>query len=891
MEFTNKINLDRLADFSRYLGILYQDSEFKNWLHSGALLKKYPLTELYRELKKETEDLKDLKSIKRTFRKFKQRHFLRLGARDFLQNISFEDLVLQISYIAEVTLQVGFEILISNPHLFAYDIQNFDNLKDCQFTIIGLGKLGGKELNYSSDIDLIYIYHPKDSIAQCKIYTNLALTLNSIIGDMFEGDRVFNVDMRLRPKGRYGELVQSYDTVVEHYLLSGQAWERQALIKARGVAGGRNLATDFLKEIRPFVFRRFLDFQALEEIRSMRDKILKETETKGGVYPENVKLGIGGIREVEFIVQAFQLIYGGRYPELMEPNTLVCLEKLEQLNLLSEEIKHELRNSYIFLRRVEHWIQLDRNRQSSTLPKNKEDLERLARSMYFSNEKEFFEALTFHAQKVHSHFKELFSKNTKKSQKAHIKENANKFYVIIDGKESISIKYFSTEFREKISGLLNDLNETLSLDAFYGCSKRIGSFLDRVARRPGLVKYLEDNIDYTIEALSAVGRSRFIHHLLTHQPSLIEGVIEYFYTTDNWMEYATNILTPLSFDEAIEWIRKIKNERLLYLSILDIKGDISIENLLKELSYLAEFVITQTYNKILDLMNIPKDFPLAILALGKLGSKELGYFSDLDLMYVYEPMPNEDPNLIPDLVVKIIQRFNNMLKIPMQEGPGYEVDTRLRPTGNYGPLVVTYKRWRDYYEHEADIWEIQSLTKLRPITGNSELCKRIRENQREILLKNSDEKLIWEKIIYMRDKIIAERAQEKENVVDLKVGKGGLTDLEFFIQGMLLTHKIPLDLDLDNVTNLYFSLLATNKAEDFANMFKEIYRGFLYIIQRIQLLTNLGTSKISKDKFLDACQMGLWPPHNYFLIEDWEDLIKFKNMVSRFWENNILTIK
>lgn len=196
--------------------------------------------------------------------------------------------------------------------------------------VFGLGKLGGRELNYASDIDLIYIYQPKDSSISCSFCTILAQKLNDIIGDHFEGDRVFRVDMRLRPEGRYGELVQSFEGAVDHYLISGQPWERQALLKARGVAGDRNLASLFLTEVRPFIFRRFLDFQAIEEIKFMRDKILEETEQVKGDYPEDVKLGIGGIREVEFITQAFQLIYGGRYPELSETNTLLCLDKLKK---------------------------------------------------------------------------------------------------------------------------------------------------------------------------------------------------------------------------------------------------------------------------------------------------------------------------------------------------------------------------------------------------------------------------------------------------------------------------------------------------------------------------------------------------------------------------------
>ncbi len=881
--------LKDIGFFSRYLGRLLENKKYYEWLvDRGGLQKTYPLMELYTELKEQLSGLNGLDEIKRSIREFKQRHFLRLGARDFLKNIEFQTLVLQISYIAEVCLQVGIEILLSKPTIWKKD--SFVPI-ECEFCILGLGKLGGRELNYVSDIDLIYIYNPNKTSHSCHLYTYLVRCLNSIIGDMFEGDRVFNVDMRLRPKGRYGELIQSYESAIDHYLLSGSSWERQALLKARGVAGDRNLATLFLNEVRPFVFRRFLDFQAIDEIRSMRDKILKEIGQKTGDVPEDVKLGIGGIREIEFIVQAFQLIYGGRYPELMESNTILCMEKLRKLKLIPLKVLKELRDAYIFLRRVEHWIQLDDNRQSSKIPRSTSDRRRLSCAMGFDTWDDFLKKLKTYASFVHTHFRELFSKAKKQTITKDSKSQKDNTYKEVD-KDIISLSCFGPTARLKVKDLLNELSKTLSDDAFYGASKRIQTFLNRIEKRPGLMKYLEENLNSTIEIISMIGRSRFFSEFLCSQPSLIEGIIEgtKFREQEDWKIYASRIIEPLDFADAVEWMRKIKNERILYFAMQDIKGMLGLKPLLYNLTDVAEFVINAAYSKVLEYTNTDRELPLAILGLGKLGSKELGYFSDLDLMFVYEPVPHEDPEIIPDKVIKLVQRFNNILRMPLQEGPGYEIDTRLRPTGNYGPLIVTLSRWNEYYNNEADIWEIQSLLRLRPIAGNPYLCEKIKKLKIDICFKQRDKGYVWEKISYMRNRIINERAKESKDVVDIKVGRGGMIDIEFIVQGLFLSQAISstyMEKDTLSILDRMFDLLSIDM--EFSNLLKQVYKEYISLLQRVQLLTNLNSSRISRKKFLDAIQMGLWPACDSPLIEAWEDIQKYKKLVDRFWEH-FLTI-
>ncbi len=320
------------------------------WTGCGTkknLLRRYAVTDLYNDLTRTVHDAASWKAALIAFRRFKQRHFLRIGARDLLGRADLAETTAQLSDLAQVALEAGLQWLKDHPALWAppaLAARIPELFRHHTLTVLGLGKLGGRELNYVSDVDLLFLREDTNGRASDddreKFYETLCLLCQKLVGllaDSVEGDRVFHVDLRLRPQGKDGELVPRLAAATSHYLLHGRAWERQMLLKARPVAGDRALGTAFLKEVRPFVFRRFLDFQALDELKSMRDRILQELRSQRQGAPFDVKLGVGGIREVEFLVQSFQLIYGGRMPQLDEPNTLAALEKLKSLRLLPAE--------------------------------------------------------------------------------------------------------------------------------------------------------------------------------------------------------------------------------------------------------------------------------------------------------------------------------------------------------------------------------------------------------------------------------------------------------------------------------------------------------------------------------------------------------------------------
>ncbi len=865
--------IEGLENYSRYLKRLTEIPHHREWLlqHGGAL-RSYPLTELYGEVRRECGNARDIASLKRILRRFKQRHFLRLGLKDFMGQISFEELVVGISSIAEVSLQVLLEKLCRG-------MKDFPSLKigtDTNLTIMGLGKLGGRELNFVSDIDIVYFYDEVKKEDSNLFYTRLAQTINHILEDPFDGDRVFKVDNRLRPGGKDSPLVVSYEAAVDYYLISGSPWERQALLKARCVGGDRNLAASFLKEIRPFIFRRFLDFQAIDEIRAMRDKILDETERLNQDLQRDVKLGPGGIREIEFIVQSFQLIYGGRYPSLAEPNTLRCIEELRKIGLFKEEDANQLRDAYIFLRRVEHWIQLDGNRQWSKLPTGEMDLRRLSFALGLDGDVDsFFTKLSHYRKVVHFCFKELFSSVP-----------ASEASSIVPSFSSVIVKKFPPSLQSTIEQVVYNLGKRLSPTKEGLCLSRIESYLKKILSRRGLVTYLErcsSELGYIMEVMA---RSKFVYDILISQPALIEGIMEEFFlsTEGEWERRSHVIVDGLPYDESIEWIRRIKNERILFLAIKDIQGLLSLENVLVKLSRLADFIIKMTYDKVLSHLGEGPSYPLAILALGKLGSRELGYLSDLDLMFVYHPLPGEDGEIIPAKTLKIVHRLTHLLRVPLQDGPGYEVDTRLRPTGNYGPLIVTKKRWMEYYLEEADIWELMSLVRLRGIAGNSRVLAMLEESLRSVLDIKKPSRRIWNRVAEMRNRIEEERTEESEEVIDLKLGRGGLVEIEFLIQGALLSSGvIPEKRSAFYLVSHLRELAGISKEN--INILSHALKIYHFLIQRIHLLTNLGGSRITKENFFEAKEMSLLD--NPYGVEDWEDIIKYKRLVRRIWEGVI----
>jgi glutamate-ammonia-ligase adenylyltransferase len=803
--------IEHIRKCSQYLNILLRNNpDFEEFLLSeGNIKRKYPLANIYSALGSEVAEARCFNDLLRIFRRFKQRHFLRIGARDLCGYADLSETTGQLSDLATVALQVGLEVLSAHPGWWAGDRDSDIRLRlgaRMPLVVLGLGKLGGHELNYVSDIDLIFLRSdaekdgadgPEDSIM---LLSRLVHRLSRLLSDPFEGDRVFHVDFRLRPQGKEGILAPSMSGAIEHYLLRGRAWERQMLLKCRPVAGERSEGNAFIREIRPFVFRRFLDFQALGELKEMRSRILSESARfKPGTRGFDVKLGIGGIREIEFFVQSMQLIYGGRRPELDEPNTLKCLEKLSGLGLLPQETAEEMKRSYTFLRNVEHYIQIDQNRHTQRLPRSWDERMRLVCAMGFGDdEAAFLRALEMRCSIVHSRFQELFREA--REEKDRVKEETHPGVKMLSSfpsepfeKLKETLDHFPVSMKSQILiETLEGFSHISDTEVLKKVLVRLDTYLGSVARRTGLKRLFEEAAHgaWLAPFCRAIASSKMVAALLSYNPSLVEGhalTSGIFMSAPRWLQSGIGLLQSTEeYGEKLERIRRLKNERIVQLALADLGGLLDFAALEGELTFLADFVIRSTLDTVRQNLRLPEGLPLSVLGMGKLGSMEMSYLSDLDLVFVYSPGVHEQDSRIPGEVIRLIQRFMNMLSMPLQEGPGYPMDVRLRPTGTHGPLVVTRKSWLEYYQAWADIWEIQALLRIRHIAGDLELGRWIEERAAEICFRKRPVESVWPRICHLRKRMERERAAETEDEIDLKLGMGGLADIEFIAQGRLL---------------------------------------------------------------------------------------------------------
>ncbi|SMC27747.1 glutamate-ammonia-ligase adenylyltransferase [Desulfacinum hydrothermale DSM 13146] len=896
--------LERIHHASAYLSTLLRRQDYRTWLWDAKnLWRRYGVTELFRDLSQDLDRASSFHDVLRCYRSFKQRHFLRIGGRDLLGWADLEETTGQISDLAQVCLQVGLEWLKGHPHTWVPEAQRESApalLRSMSVVVLGLGKLGGRELNYVSDVDLLFLrqevsFDESESADASRLTALLCQKLVQLLADPVEGDRVFHVDLRLRPQGKDGELVPTAGGAAYHYLLQGKAWERQMLLKARPVAGDRGLGASFLKEIRPFVFRRFLDFQALDELKAMRDRILFEGVSRTSRRGFDVKLGTGGIREVEFLVQSFQLIYGGRHPQLEEPNTLKALRRLQELDLLPSGAARELQDAYVFLRRVEHWVQLDQNRQTQELPASDEGRRRLASALGFQGHWDrFLLTLQGHCRVVHQHFTALFSGPDQADSETESVDGA------ADGigdlrswleRQVPSLAAFPGSFVRGVEEGVLPYVEAVDDALRQTMAARVDRYLAQVCRRPGLQKFLAAQTRWVPVIMGAVARCKLVADMLEHQPGLVETLAQWddrAVSHEHWRSSARSILVrTTAYDETFEWLRRLKNERLLMVALEDLSGTWSHPQVEAALSDLADFVIQETLHTVCAAVELSDQTPLAVLALGKLGSREMDYLSDLDLMFVYEPLEGEAPDQIPMPVVRLMHRFMRMLTTPLQEGPGYQVDARLRPTGTYGPLAVTRANWEDYYANRADIWEIQALLRLRAVAGPRKLQRELMQQAADLCYQPRRKESVWPRLAELRRRMEEERTSEKKDVVDLKLGPGGMADVEFLVQGaQLLYGHAKEELRRANVREaLAEAARRVLEDEETAHKLTAAFQVLRSLEHRLHLMTHLGGGRISRAQLEHLVRLRLWPPPGLPLrLDTWEDLLALRRFVRRQWQ-------
>ena len=804
-------------------------------------------------------------------RSFKQREMLRIAARDLARLSNVIEITHELSDVADVCLEAVWRVVWQQfTQRFGRPFhQDADGCwQPTAFCVLGMGKLGGQELNYSSDVDVLFVYSdegevfkeppakkktPHAVMPNHQFFRKLAETFIAEVSRAPAEGSLFRIDLRLRPEGESGPLCRSLESYENYYSQWGQTWERMMLIKARHVAGDGDLAAEFIEMIQPFRFPRSISRNVLQEVAAVKDRI--ENEVVGAEELErNVKLGCGGIREIEFIVQSLQVLHGGRLPFLQVSQTLSCLEKLERYNLLSKEEVLQLDAAYRFLRDVEHRLQMENNLQTHTIPNDLHAQLRLARLMDFKSSKGFESMLRMHTGNVRQIYEKQLKKESLQTQAilpeefdissgkweellaAHsfrdpeaafqlLREFAKgpgdvhvsprttelarqlipKFFALCP-RQKPEVRSHKSEVGKTVSGLRPPASDIRLSDPDRVLT-RLVSFIGVYGARMPLLEMWNGNPAMFELLLLLFDRSEFLAEVAIHTPDLIDDLIDAGRLRQR--KTASEILEDLRYglhdaDQFI-WLRRYHEAELMRLGLRDILGLADFEQNLAEISALADACLQYAFEVVMRKNKIKRP-PFVIIGFGKLGGCEIDYGSDLDVVFVTDSNVKNLPKL-----QRLAAEVMELLSRRTEQGIVFHVDARLRPDGEKGLLVNTLDAYGQYYRRRAQLWEIQALTRTRPVAGNFALGEKFQKLAAtltnfgkispvgaEVTRLTSSAKSTktpyvvsytpdWKRQIHqMRLRIEKERTPSGQDDLAIKTGKGGLMDAEFVAQTLCL---------------------------------------------------------------------------------------------------------
>ena len=798
------------------------------------------LSELLRPLLESGDQATALSRI----REFKQREMLRIGVRDLARLGNASEITRDISDVADVCLSAVWDICerqFAARYGRPWHQDGAGTWQPTTACVLGMGKLGGQELNYSSDVDVLFVYSeegqifkdppakgktPRSVLANHQFFNRIAETFIGEVSRLTPEGSLFRIDLRLRPEGDSGPLSRSLESYENYYAQWGQTWERMMLIKARGVAGSATLAGEFLEMVQPFRYPRAISENVLNEIGAMKDRI--ETEVvRSDELERNVKLGRGGIREIEFIAQSQQLLNAGKQPFLQGPQTLPTLDKLAQYGLIPADQTRVLSDAYVFLRDVEHRLQMEENLQTHSIPVDRKARERLARLMGFATATKFETARRGHSEKVRKIFDKLFK--TQPGGALQQAEFPNEFAgaesewkrILANHSFRDPDKAFRTlrEFVEgpgyvHVSPRTAGLAHTLLPRLFSLCptGERVGDQSKQVLSDPDRVVTRLDSF------IAAYGARAVLFELWNSTPTIFELLLLLFDRSEFLAELA--IRTPDLVDELVMsgrlrqrksaeetlrdlrhglkdkdqqlWIRRYHQAELMRIGLRDILGLADPEQYLTELSALADACLQYALEIALRKQRL-KTTSFVIVGLGKLGGSEIDYGSDLDIIFVAD---SKTKNLqkLQQVALDVMDLISNRTEM----GVVFHTDARLRPDGEKGLLVNTLDAYEEYYRRRALLWEIQSITRVRPVAGDMKLGEQFQRLAATLTdfrdaTKSADAPVSFspdwrQKIHQMRLRIEKERTPAGMDELAIKTGKGGLMDAEFIAQTLCLAN-------------------------------------------------------------------------------------------------------
>jgi len=771
--------------------------------------------------------------LHRRLRRFKSRQALRLAARDVWLGLSMETLGREQSALAEALLRATL------PRLEAVLRGRYGAPAPEGFVVLGLGKLGGEDLNWSSDIDLVLVHRGDGTtgggtggaLPTVTFYTRLAEALARAMSSVTEDGFCYRVDLDLRPQGRAGAAVASLPAMLQYYEQHGRTWERAAWVKARPLAGDLALGQQLLDGLGPFLWRRTLDLAAVESLRDLKMQI----DLRSTARESDVKLGPGGIREVEFVAVALQLLHGGRNAALRVRSTQRALRRLVEAGLLSQADADRLLEAYAFLRRVENRLQMVDDRQTQVLPAPGPERERLAWTLGLAGTAALEAELERHRTYVAQAFRVLLGQEAR-GELPHEPDLVLALDEDLDdvtrstalarrGFDDPAAALASVHRLRRVLGAAR-LEEGpgpsgIALQLLQGAARSpdpdqalffLAEFASALTVPAGYLRLLHQRPAVARRLLDLFGQSAYLSAELVRTPELLDQLVSW--DAEALHKPPERIRSELDGraaratddpEQLLGALRRIKNEEVLRVGLGDIAGELEVPEVARQLSALADGLLDHAVLLAaehartrwgLPRMRDGRRAPLAVLGMGKLGGRELGYHSDLDLLFVYGSSTEEETTGGTqgrighhEYFARMVQRLLSLLTLQYREGRLYQVDTRLRPSGNQGPLVVSEESLLEHHTRRAQLWERQALIKARAVAGELGYGER--------LLGTALAPLIWERplpdgaaeeIHRLRMRMEREVAGESSDQLNLKTGQGGLVDVEFAVQYLQLLH-------------------------------------------------------------------------------------------------------
>ncbi|OAN19041.1 bifunctional glutamine synthetase adenylyltransferase/deadenyltransferase [Photobacterium jeanii] len=840
----HQAELEKVLGLSDFIAsALVRDSRLLPWLATEITVDDHG--EQYRQqLSEMLESVTDEAGLMRTLRAFRRQEMVWIGWRDFTGRATLAQSLSHLSLLAEALIMQAYQWLYAQCCREWGTPTNADGQAQ-PMLILGMGKLGGGELNFSSDIDLIFTYPEngetqggRRSIANAQFFTRLGQRLIKALDQQTYDGFCYRVDMRLRPFGDSGPLVMSYAALEDYYQEQGRDWERYAMIKAR-VMGRESFSQyqELRQMLRPFVFRRYIDFSAIQALRRMKSMISSEVRRRG--LSNNIKLGAGGIREVEFIAQSFQLIRGGREPSLRGRGLLETLAAMKQLHLLPTEQVEALEQGYAFLRKLENLLQAIDDKQTQTLPDKPLDQARLAEAMGYADWAELEVATAAHMAAVHHVFDTIIGSDDEDEKTAcaadaqfhelwamskneevvlsildelNAADGATQASTLLGMKAELSKRTLGPRGREVLAKLMPEvLSRIVTRKDAAQVLARVTKLIVRIATRTTYLELLSEHPAALDQLVRLCAASPMVAEQLAQYPILLDELLDpqHLYNPTPLHQYREELREYLAripeedMEQQMEAIRQFKQAQLLRIAAADIAGALPLMKVSDHLTYLAEAiveaVVNQAWLQMVEKYGTPSYLEgrdgkgFGVIGYGKVGGWELGYGSDLDLVFLHDCPADSYTTGKKEIdgrqfYLRLAQRIVHLFSTRTASGVLYEVDVRLRPSGASGLLVSTLEAFADYQQQEAWTWEHQALVRARLIYGDAPLQQGFAQVREQTLMQVRDSDTLRQQVVEMREKMRSHLGSKKADCFDLKQDLGGIADIEFIAQFLVLNH-------------------------------------------------------------------------------------------------------